>query len=162
MAGKMRYSWAPGCGYSGAARAQRAGEFIATLTGKTPRDVLKAARARSSPIHEFFDWDDTVAAKRWRLRQAQELVKAVHVVYVDSAGESQTVRAFVNLYEGRAETGPFYSTLQVLSDKDQRKIVLRRALAEAEAWRKRYEQYDELAAICAAIRRSVRRRRRAG
>lgn len=45
----------------------------------TPDIVVRAAQPDSSPLHDYFDWDDREAAKKWRLEQARELIRSVHV-----------------------------------------------------------------------------------
>lgn len=44
-----------------------------------PRDVVEAARNRRSPLHAFFEWDDSVAADRYREQQATQLIRRVRV-----------------------------------------------------------------------------------
>jgi len=44
-----------------------------------PEDVVNAARAPANPLHEFFEWDNAVAANRWRLQQAAILIRKVKV-----------------------------------------------------------------------------------
>jgi phage terminase Nu1 subunit (DNA packaging protein) len=46
----------------------------------TAQMVLQEARAASSPLHGFFEWDDSEAAEKWRLEQARELVRRVKIV----------------------------------------------------------------------------------
>ncbi|MCX8016489.1 MAG: hypothetical protein N2690_01105 [Rhodocyclaceae bacterium] len=46
----------------------------------TPRIVIDAARNPASALHDAFDWDDSSAAEKWRLYQARELIRSVHVV----------------------------------------------------------------------------------
>jgi hypothetical protein len=41
--------------------------------------VLMAARDPDSPLHEFFEWDDIVAAEKERLEQAKRIVKSIRV-----------------------------------------------------------------------------------
>lgn len=43
----------------------------------TPDDVVKDARRDSSPLHDQFEWDDTVAAGKYRIEQARELIRTV-------------------------------------------------------------------------------------
>lgn len=44
-----------------------------------PQDVVNAARNRRSPLNPFFEWDDSVAAQRYRLQQASLLIRRVRV-----------------------------------------------------------------------------------
>lgn len=49
-------------------------------------DVLEAAQDPRSPFHHHFDWDDTTAAVRYRLVQAQYLMRSLHVVLPEYDG----------------------------------------------------------------------------
>ena len=40
----------------------------------TPTRVVMDARDKSSPLHDFFEWDDGAAAQRYREQQARELI----------------------------------------------------------------------------------------
>jgi hypothetical protein len=52
-------------------------ERIATAHGGrfTADQVVDAAKDPSSPLHEYFEWSDDVAAHRYRLSQARALVQ---------------------------------------------------------------------------------------
>jgi hypothetical protein len=52
---------------------------LRNLYGRSPTgaEVLEDARIVGSPLHDHFEWDDDVAAEKWRLAQAKELVAAV-------------------------------------------------------------------------------------
>lgn len=47
--------------------------------GLTPQSVVDDARRKSSPLHDCFEWDDTEAAKEWRLQQARNLIRAIRI-----------------------------------------------------------------------------------
>lgn len=44
-----------------------------------PVDVVEAARDPASPMHPFFEWDDTEAARQHRLGQARQLIRRVKI-----------------------------------------------------------------------------------
>jgi hypothetical protein len=46
----------------------------------TPAQVVEAARDPANPLHEEFEWDDSVAAEQWRLAQARTLIRSIRVV----------------------------------------------------------------------------------
>jgi len=39
------------------------------------RDLVVNARNEDSPLHSYFDWDNTTAAKKWRIHQAGRLLR---------------------------------------------------------------------------------------
>ena len=44
-----------------------------------PADVIEAAKDAGSPLHSWFEWDDTVAASKYRLDQARALIRSVKI-----------------------------------------------------------------------------------
>ena len=64
---------------------QEAGELIARLAdqhdGAVPGpQIVDAARAKKSPIHSWFTWDDAEAAELQRTQEAGQLVRSLVVV----------------------------------------------------------------------------------
>lgn len=45
-----------------------------------PDDVLEEAESPDSPLHSFFEWDDSAAARAFRLSQARVLITRVKIV----------------------------------------------------------------------------------
>lgn len=39
----------------------------------TPEKVVTSAKKVTSPLHDYYDWEDTVAGKLWRLHQTRVL-----------------------------------------------------------------------------------------
>ena len=44
-----------------------------------PVAVVEDARDPTSPLHGFFEWDDTAAAQQYRLGQARQLIRRVKI-----------------------------------------------------------------------------------
>lgn len=126
------------------------GEHLALLAAEhkrelTPQDVLDDARKHNSPLHQFFEWNDGVAAEQHRLEQARGLIRSVVAIYVREDKPAVRTRAFVHVPEPGA---PHYRTADhAMSQEKTRKMVLRRALTELQAWRKRYKDMQEFAAV---------------
>jgi hypothetical protein len=113
----------------------------------TPEDVLNDARNPNSPLHSFFEWDDSAAAESHRIAQARGLIRSVVAIYVDDVKPATRVRAYVHIPEPGA---PHYrDTGQALSHAKTRKMVLERAWREFQQWRKRYEDMKEFADLFA-------------
>ena len=45
----------------------------------TPDAVVEDAKSKDSPLHEHFDWSDSVAGAKWRLMQAREIIRSVRI-----------------------------------------------------------------------------------
>jgi hypothetical protein len=155
----MVYQWKKGAHARG--DAQVVGEELESLRQSmggqlTPRDVLEAGSAALSPLHPFFDWDDTSAAHSYRIAQAGDLMRAV-VVQVDrTPGQKPlVVRAFVSVSDSESRRPVYTSVADAMSDPVLREQVKRQAEAELKAWRERYKELKELGEIFAVIDRAV-------
>lgn len=70
----------------------------------TPALVVSEASDPSSPLHDYFDWDDASAGEKFRLGQAAALIRKVKVTIVPAGtNEPIAVRAYVA--ERDVETG---------------------------------------------------------
>jgi hypothetical protein len=50
----------------------------------TPEAVVDDARDPGSPLHASFEWDDSEAARKYRLDQARTVIRAFHIVRIPS------------------------------------------------------------------------------
>lgn len=114
--------------------------------------VLQSATPSSSPLHEYFEWNNTEAAKKYRLWQARMLIRSVSVVYEED-GTGRYNRGFVNLSvvtEEGASRG-YIGIARAMNDTELRAQLLEQARQEAVDWRNRYRNLNELAAVFDAI-----------
>lgn len=122
-----------------------------------PQDIVKAASSRTSVLHELFEWDDTEAARAWRVHQARMLLNVV-VEYIGPKDEEREERVYVSLRNERDGDSGYRSLVDVLSDEQLRAQLLRDAFEELEHFKKRYKNLKELAEVFAAIDHSFERR----
>lgn len=80
------------------ALAKKAGGLL------TAEVVVEDARNPSSPLHAHFDWDNDVAAEKWRLEQARRLIRSVKIT-VEVVEDLVAVPKYVHVPEvGYRET----------------------------------------------------------
>ena len=144
----MEYQWREGARTRGL-KIDAVAPVLARIERKkgmvTPQAVLQEAKKPASPIHSWFQWDETEAAHQYRLLQAGELIRAVTVKVIP--GEERSVRAYVHLGDPKT----YESVVTVMGDEDKRSILLGRALRELEVFRAKYDTLTELAAVFAAM-----------
>ena len=88
----------------------------------TPDDLVIAAKNPKHPLHDRFDWDDTVAAQRWRVHQAREIINSVQAVVTT---ESRTLEAPVYVRDPRIQDGSQgYLAIEGMSVRDKRAALL--------------------------------------
>ena len=112
----------------------------------TAEQVLAAAADESSPLHSQFVWDDTEAARRYRLEQAGALIRRCKVTIVGSDEQTHRVRAYVHL---PAEEGPgrYMPTGEALADPATRNVVIQQAARDVAALRRKYKALIDFDAV---------------
>lgn len=118
----------------------------------TAEAVVQAAASTRSILHSKFEWDDTEAARKYRLDQARQLIR-VTVTYIDRE-HTTPMRVFVSLSSDRyVGNGGYRLTTNVLSDAQYRKQLLEDALADMQRYEQKYSHLRELASIFSAYRK---------
>lgn len=115
----------------------------------TPRDVLDDARNDNSPLHTFFEWDDSAAAEEYRLQQARGLIRSVVAIYVSEDKPATRVKAYVHIPE--PGTPHYRETGHAMSLSKTRKMVLDQAWRELQSWRRRYADLKEFSDLVKVI-----------
>lgn len=114
-----------------------------------PAMLVKAAAKETSPLHGLFEWDDSEAARQWRVHQARRVINTLRVVVDDQITQRP---AFVHVRritpEGVADG--YMATHRALAG-DTREQVLKDALGVLEGARRRYESLGELAPVWEAL-----------
>jgi hypothetical protein len=164
MTSRVVYGWKDSRSFK--VPAQVVGEVLEQIEAArgeiTPRAVVEEARPVKSPIHSFFEWDDSKAADKYRDEQARALVACVVVRALDGAESKSAPRAFVSLSsdDGRSYLG----IVSAMSDSEKRAQILSRARKEIEEWRDRYRALEEFSRLFKvidklAVKEPSRRRR---
>jgi hypothetical protein len=121
----------------------------------TPSRLLEEAQNPKSPLHRYFEWDDSEAAKRYRLAQANAMLQASRMVVVLSdAKKQEPVAAFPEvrrlLPSARGE-GKFKMRKEVLEEPDARQEIIERKLGVLRGWCRESIDIDELQEMRSAI-----------
>lgn len=125
-----------------------AGQFLKDQFNGVPftaNDVLKAATPKSSPIHDMFEWDDTVAARRWRTMQARWLISSITVV-IDEVETRAYVSPVTMSIDGEVTRG-YLSVKTAMRSSEVWGQVLERAVRELEFFQLKYQHLKELRGI---------------
>lgn len=120
-----------------------ASEIMAIGDEVSPRDVLEVARDEDTELHKCFEWDDTVAAERYRLTQAREVIRFLVIKEEQVPVERPEVRFF---YKIDTERG-YEPTHIIVRDEDKYKALLEQAYAELRRFKAKYSMLEELSEI---------------
>lgn len=107
----------------------------------TPAVVVEEARPAGSPLHTHFEWDDTVAGEKYRLVQAQELIRSVKVTFVKN-DEVKDVRAWVSV--SRVDNYREYLPVEeVVQDPFSYRLVLQEMERDIATLERKYGHIEE-------------------
>ena len=107
----------------------------------TPEEVLNIAKNKKTELHKCFEWDDTVAANKYRLVQARQIIQSF--VIVNTIDEKPRIRAF----QITTTSNTYQPTRFFLQQQDEYAALLDRAKSELKAFRSKYKTLSELETI---------------
>ena len=149
----MVYKWKAGAHIN--ADAQVAGELCDRLDKEkrlTAENLLDECRPEGAPLHDVFEWDDRIAGEKYRTQQAAHVIRCV-ITVPDKKQEDEKPKqkpAFLLISshsKNDPKKGTYVSTDTALSNPDHRQTVLRNALRELIAFKKKYYMLTELAGV---------------
>ena len=113
-----------------------------------PAYVVNAATPEDSVLHGLFTWDDDEAAAQYRLVEAQRIIRVVVTVIKD---DKPPVRAYVSLLKDRDEGNGYRHIVDVMKCEDDKSDLLKTAMAELQAFKRKYALLSELAPLFEAM-----------
>ena len=113
-----------------------------------PEKVVEAASNPESPLHRYFEWDDSEAAHQWRLQQARRLI--VRVVVRDSDTRPVRVNVVVRHSNGTERRG-YVPVDRAVSDEDMCAQVLHDTKRALISYRTRLAAFEPAQVIVAQL-----------
>lgn len=114
----------------------------------TPALVVDVARDDRHPLHTRFEWNNTMAAEKYRRGQAHELIRSVRLTYISTkTNEPITIRAFHAVK--KSDTNQYaYEPMQIImQDPMVMRLLLTEMRRDWEAFKRRYEEFEEFWAM---------------
>lgn len=147
----MVYKWNS---YNYSVSAQVVGEEIEKIKKKknefTTKDFVNAARSEKSVLHPLLEWNDKEGAEKYREYQARLIIARLMVV--PEKTEEPETRAFVCVSPLHThEKGRFTTIKEALENTQTKEVVLKNALAELSAFKRKYQTLTELSKVIKAI-----------
>ena len=113
----------------------------------TPSDLVEDSRPEDAPLHAEFEWDDSIAAEKYREDQARAIIRHL-TVQIEANNEQYQVRQYFIVQKESNE----YEPIQIiLKDEDKTAMLLDQAKRELQAFKAKYACLKELAAVISAI-----------
>lgn len=127
--------------------AEEITEICNDIGSATPQQILEKARDESTELHKCFTWDDTIAAEKYRLAQARQVVCKLKIEIIEQEKQEPTpIRFFY-----KTDKSGYKPTSFIVKHVDEYQFLLERALRELEAFKQKYKNIAELEAVFEAI-----------
>ena len=124
------------------------GPALERLGQATAEDIVKTASEETSPLHTYFEWDNSVAADEYRKGQARIMAASIMIKVVDRGGKDTDVRAFHAVKFDKsdiAEEHRRYVPIDVVrKNEGMSDQVIEEAKKQLHGWRTRYNAYRQL------------------
>jgi hypothetical protein len=116
--------------------------------------VIHAASNKKHPLHQYFEWDDSVAARKYRETQALQMIMASKMVVVleqqaagppriVGTGEATEVRKLVNAFRGEG----FKMRNEALQEDTTRAAIVAKKVGVLRSWCTSVVDIKELSAL---------------
>lgn len=128
--------------------AQTAGEVCEALektVGLTAKTLLDASRPEEAPLHNEFEWNDSVAAEKYREDQARYIIRMLCVT--SEKKDAPPVRAFFTI----SPESPYENVQRIVSNPEKRTSLIEMVFAEFKAFEAKYSAVTELAPVFMAF-----------
>lgn len=116
---------------------------------KEAGDLVDASRPVDAPLHPLFEWDDSIAAEKYREKQARDII--THIFLVPEKEEEEAhppVRAFFQIDNHSSDYEPIHI---IMRDEDKKTRLLEIAKKELISFKVKYQTLTELAGVMTAI-----------
>lgn len=141
-------TWRPGfeCLFKGDAQ-KVANEILEIGEEVSASQILEKARDSSTELHKCFEWDDSIAAEKYRLHQARMVVCNL-VIKQDESKEGAPQRRLLHKTEN---TGGYKPLSLIVRNQTEYEKLLEQAMSELRAFKSKYHALSELEEILALI-----------
>lgn len=152
---QYRYSWTRHYGVP----AQAVGEWLYALPDRSPDAVIEAARNPKSPVYGQFDWNDSSAARKYRLHQACAMINSLEVEILTPDNKAKRISAYIR----SVDNSGYVPTVE--ASEEDLSLNEKRCWAEMARFKARWKNLQFAREVVSAIQhtemRVSRRKRKA-
>lgn len=98
----------------------------------TPDNVIERAKVATSPLHGLFEWDDSVAAHKWRVEQARQIISSFEIV-VKVERQEIRVQEFVRDPRCKSDRQGYVGFDKIQTDQEVAREFMARELGTAKS-----------------------------
>ena len=119
-------------------------------TSFSAKDVVNKARDPKTELHKCFEWNDAVAAEKYRESQARTVVGNLKITVIKGPSK-QPEPIDIRYYSMASARGNYEPTEIIVRNQDKFDMLKEQALRELQTFRKKYAALNGLEAVFDAI-----------
>lgn len=123
-------------------------EHLRSQAELTAISIVEDAENTSSPLHRFFEWDESAAAEKYRRKQASNLISRI--------ARPDGRRLYAKVPRMGDTPAHFDLVTRVLKNPELRRPFARRGLMELRNWETRYQDFPELREAVEALQAALK------
>lgn len=113
--------------------------------GLTAKSLVDASRDPKAPLHDEFEWDDTIAGEKYRETQAQFIIRHLIIEETDTE-EARKARTRSFVFTGEHSVG-YVPLKEALTNNKWRKRMLEAAFKDMKNFVAKYNRLVELSEV---------------
>lgn len=124
-------------------------EELSSTVGLTKKSLVDASRAKDAPLHGEFEWNNRIAAEKYREEQAGKIIRSL-VIRTEQTNQ-EPIRAYFTL-DAHINKGGTYEHIQtIMATPEKTTSLLELAMNEMKAFQTKYSTLSELAKVFQAM-----------
>ncbi len=127
-----------------------ANEIYSISDEPTKKQIVDKARDESTELHGLFEWNNDIAAEKYREEQAGFILRKLKVTFIQTDDEKEPIQTKVPVrmfYGNPVESSGFVSIVKIMGNGEMYNALLERAKAELKSFKNKYAMLKELEAI---------------
>ena len=118
-----------------------------------PKDVVDASRDENAPLHGCFEWNDSIAAEKYRENQAGNIIRClVKIEQKDKQSEPIQARAFVHVQQ------EYHPIEVVVKCTDMYAELMANAERDMNAFTQKYDMLTQLKPVITVMKAYTERK----
>ena len=118
----------------------------------TPKRLVEVSKPKDAPLHDEFEWNNTIAGQKYREEQARQIIKNVVIIQISEEEEKpKQIKCWVNsdrAFVPTDERQHKYLTIDTaLSNSEWRDNLIKAAKRDMVSFIAKYKRLNELANI---------------
>ena len=150
MTEKIVAVWYPGMERLHKGDPQKCAEEIMSISDNPKaEEVYEKAKGEDTELHKCLEWNDTVAADKYRIHQCRVIMDHLIIKRLDQTEDvpQEKIRFFYH----DTHTGGYIPTVRIIREEDKYQMLLQQAMSELRAFKAKYACLTELKEILALI-----------